>query len=245
MAEMFNFKMHGGKEEIKPSDNYNAWQTQQTPESFDKVLEELEPTITKGLGAFGNNDPSLQSKAYVLASKAVRSYDPTKGANLNTHVYNNLKRLNRVRSERSRAVHIPENQRVDHANITNYSAGYRDKHGHDPSIAQLATNLSMSKRRIQRALKIAQQSESQSVTEKGDLTSTYKRTADEIWMDYVYHDLDETNKKIFEWTTGHLGSKTLPKKEIAKRLGISGPAVSKRVNGIMKQLDEGLSDDAY
>jgi DNA-directed RNA polymerase specialized sigma subunit len=242
MAEMFNFKTHGGAKEIKPPDSYSTWQKDQSPESFDKILTELEPTINKGLGAFGNNDPSLYSKAYILASKAVKSYDPTKGANLNTHVYNNLKRLNRIRSERSRAVHVPENQRIDHANITNYSAEYRDRHGHDPSIAQLANNLGMSRKRIRRALNIAQQSEAQSLSEKGDLTKAYQRTPDEIWMDYVYHDLDETNKKIFEWTTGHMGSKTLPKKEIAKRLGITGPAVSKRVSQIMKQLDEGLTD---
>jgi DNA-directed RNA polymerase specialized sigma subunit len=243
MAEMFNYKRHGNKKQVETPDTFNTWKTDQKPESFNKIMDDLEPTINKGLGAFGKNDPSLNSQAYILAARAVRSYDPERGASLNTHVYNNLKRLNRISSERSRAIHIPENQRVDHANISNYSAEYRDRHGHDPSLAQLSNNLEMSRKRIQRALNIAQQSESQSLTEKGDLTAKYQRTPDQIWADYVYHDLDETNKKIFEWTTGHNGSKTLPKGEIAKRLKISGPAVSKRVNKILKQLDEGLSDD--
>jgi DNA-binding Lrp family transcriptional regulator len=60
-----------------------------------------------------------------------------------------------------------------------------------------------------------------------------------MWLDYVYFELDPIDKKIYELSTGYKGSEKLPKKEIARQLNISAPAVSKRINKILKKIEEG------
>jgi DNA-directed RNA polymerase specialized sigma subunit len=54
----------------------------------------------------------------------------------------------------------------------------------------------------------------------------------------VYHDLDEVNRKVFEWTTGYNNKPILKKIDVAKNLKISPAAVSQRIDTIQKRLNE-------
>ena len=156
-----------------------------------------------------------------------------------------MHRLSRLRADRQTLIHVPENQRFDSAAITRFKADYRDQHNHEPALAEIQDGLSMSKRRI---LNIeghtAEVPEARMTSEKGDTPAAAGRTVDDVWTDYVYHDLDDTGKKVFEWTTGYNGREVLPKVEIARRLGVSAPAVSARISRILAKLDEGLPDES-
>jgi len=64
------------------------------------------------------------------------------------------------------------------------------------------------------------------------------KTPEDLWRDYVYHDLDEKNKVIFEHLLGYNGAPKIPKGDIATKLNISAPAVSQRINTITTRLSE-------
>jgi DNA-directed RNA polymerase specialized sigma subunit len=224
----------------KPAPDYFVWKSDPTPENYSKLVQSLEPTIRSALYSFAGNNPSLMIRAHILTNEAIQSFDSTRGASLSTHLFNHLRRLERIRAQRNYIIHIPENVRVDSRLVKNFVTEYVDRNGVDPSHEQIADNLGMSKKRIQKAFSAGQEvSESVIMGEKGDIFSQEKaRTASDMWSDYVYHDLDETGKKIYEWSTGYNGAPKLPKNEIAKKLKISPPAVSSRISTIIKKLEE-------
>jgi DNA-directed RNA polymerase specialized sigma subunit len=220
-------------------DSYDIWKESPTEDNLSKVLQDLKPTINSALHTFTGGDKSLTTRAYILTKQALPTYDATKGTSLKTHVFNNLKRLNRVKDERSTVIHIPEGVRVDSKSIYHFKNKFMDKHDREPSLEEIADGTGLSIKRVGKALHGGEVPESMGVSEKGDLLNAAStRTKDDIWQDYVYYDLDPVNKKIFEWTTGYLDSKVLPKKEIAAKLKISPAAVSQRVNTIIKRLEE-------
>ena len=72
---------------------YRVWQANPSEDNFDAVLKKLQPTINTGLKTYGGNDPSLESRATLLAAKAVKTYKPDKGTQLRTHVMTQLQPL--------------------------------------------------------------------------------------------------------------------------------------------------------
>jgi DNA-directed RNA polymerase specialized sigma subunit len=218
---------------------WKTWRSNPTPDTLQPLLTSLDSTIRAALTSNAGGDPKLKVRATILAREALDSYDPTRGA-LTTHVASSLRRLNRVQAERRTVVRVPENVRLDRLAVTRWVQEYQDKNdGLEPSVQTLAEGLKMSPKRVAKAWSSGHElASSRSLSEKGDDLATQRRTPDEVWADYVYMDLDETNKKIFEHTTGYLGRPKLPKQEIARILKISPPAVSQRITTINKRLSE-------
>jgi DNA-directed RNA polymerase specialized sigma subunit len=228
-----------GKEKRNTEDIYKSWQETQSPEDLKELFHKLNPIINSALTSFAGGDKSLKTRAYILTREALNDYKPEKGAALKTHVFHRLKRLNRVSAERKSVVHVPENVRTDAGAIWGFRKEFLDKHGRDPNLDEVADGTGMSIRRAQKAMHGGEVPEGMTMSDKGHHTvDAHDRSREDIWQDYVYHDLDPISKKVFEWTTGYGGSEVLPKKEIAVKLKISAPAVSGRVSTIVKRLEE-------
>lgn len=227
------------RDKNKAIPEWDAWKKNPSDENFNNLFKKVEPVVNSAMRSFGGDDPRLRTRAKIITAKAFNDYDPNKGAALNTHVYNRLQRLQRFRAERSSATHIPENTRLDAASVKRFQEQYVTDHGVDPSDAKISDAIGISMGRISRARGLGEASGSQMTSKKGDVPGQ-DRNFDKIWADYVYHDLGEKDKKIYEWTTGRNGNKVLQKSEIAKRLGISAAAVSQRVGRIANKLQEGL-----
>jgi DNA-directed RNA polymerase specialized sigma subunit len=229
------------KSKLTPPESYVKWQQDPSEENHTLVLNSLKPTISSAVFSFAAGDQTLVPRATILASEALNTYDPKKGASLNTHVYNRLRRLQRFSAQRRQAVHIPENVRLDNGAVYRFTESWKEKHGVEPTVAQITDGTGLSVRRITKARGSGgERAQSQLTGEKGDLLVSKARSPQQIWADYVYHDLSDKDKKVFEWATGYGGSKILPKKEIAKNLGISAAAVSARVTKISHRLQEGM-----
>lgn len=226
--------------------SWERWRTTQDPGDFQQTLKALDPVISKGVSAFGGGRDTLRTRARVLAADAIRAYDPEKAkgmqsrASLSTYVYSHMQRLNRVAADREAAVRLPERNRVDAAQIRDAVIEYQDRYDREPDLATLQDITGLSRKRIQLASRAYRElSTSGLETEKGDtLLVTDDESEPDVWTDYVYHDLDAKNRKIFEWTTGYGGSKVLPKQEIAKRLRLSPSAVSARIGKIVKLMEQ-------
>lgn len=226
------------RNKMAPPEEFVSWKADPSEEKYAALLNSLDPVVNSAMQTFAGGNPAFRTRARILTAQAIQSYDPQKGASLRTHVFNTLQRLQRVSAERGQAVHVPENVRADASRIRSYVDEYTSEKGYEPSQGQVADALALSLRRVRKAQGIGELPESAMLSDKGDLQAA--RSAERIWMDYVYHDLDEKNRKILEWTTGYGGAKTIPKSEIAKRLGISPAAVSLRINRIAAMLQEGV-----
>jgi DNA-directed RNA polymerase specialized sigma subunit len=138
-------------------------------------------------------------------------------------------------------MHVPENVRLDRLAVTRWADDYKDKNdGLEPSVQTVAEGMKLSPKRVAKAWSSGTElSASKMQTEKGDdAVAAQQRTPEDIWKDYVYMDLDETNRTIFEHTSGYMGKPILKKQDIALKLKISPAAVSQRINTINKRLAE-------
>lgn len=215
------------------------YKTKGTPESSRALLQYAEPIMRTAIYSFANGDKRYRIQAAKLALDAAKSYDPSHGTDLKTHMYNHLQRLNRISASRSNMVHIPENVSALFTVIEKGRADYEDRFDRSPSDTELADFLHMPVKTINRVDKYRQPvSESMTYTPEGDDTLGFKATKDNDYLEYLYRSSDPTDQKIIEYGTGYNGNKMLSGKDIAAKLKITPAAVSQRMNRLSNKMSE-------
>ena len=207
-----------------------------------EVLAELEPTIDKAISSYAGGDKAYKTQARILALEAVNSYDPDKGAALSTHVFNNLKRLQRISAQRGNLTKVSENTALERIQIQRAMREWQADKGTDPTTEDLASVTGLSRRRIDAVMNnkpVVPDSLIQTPEGENLVASNDNQRALDLYNSAIYDELDATDKKIYEWCTGYGKGEKLPNTEIAKRLKISPAAVSQRLSKISRQFAEG------
>jgi DNA-directed RNA polymerase specialized sigma subunit len=236
------FREQKDQKETPPSVTaYDNWMKVKNPENTSAVLKELKPTIESAMTSYAPDvKNNLRTRANLMALNSLELYDPNRGTKLTSHVFNHLKGLNREKARRFNVVHIPENVILEGNKLNKAKDIFDAEHGREPTVQELADNTGLSIKRIEAIeTKGKQQSGSQLLSEKGDSLFSKAEDPQRVWADYIYHDLDTQDKKVFEWSTGYGGTKKISKTEIAKRLKISPAAVSRRISKIVYMLEQG------
>lgn len=226
--------------------DFDAWRRKPTPASSSAMLAKLQPVINRGLQTYigSNVSPNLRAKAKQLTLQALKTYDPTK-AKLSTHVINHLQGLRRASRRAQQVLQVPERVSYDQALVHEMTAQLRDEIGREPSAVELADATGLSVKRLQYLAQfqrpVAEGSLNAMVNEEGEsggFSPAVVGSPTHIYLETLYHDLDGTNQKILEWSTGLHGSKILPNQVIAKKLNLSPGAVSQRRALLQGRLDE-------
>jgi DNA-directed RNA polymerase specialized sigma subunit len=214
---------------------YDTWKADQTPENLGHALRELDPVLVSEVQRYSGPKDILHVKAKGLAIKAIRSYDPTKGAALRSWVTTQLQPLSRY-GQRLQSVRVPETVRRQAAEVHTISERLHDKFGRMPTDTELADEAGLSitkihslQNRVRPAL-----TESQMVAPKDGVEGTLPASQFPSGADYafeaVYQDLGPREKVIADWKIGAHGKERLPNQEIARRLGVS-PALITQITG--------------
>ena len=206
------------------------------------VLRELEPTITRAVSAFAGGDQSYKTQARLLALDAVSSYDPSKGASLDTHVYGNLRRLQRLSAQRGNLTKVSENAALERLQIQRAIREWTADNGTDPTTEDISVATGLSRKRIDAVMNNKPVlSESMLQTPEGESLVGAPDTdrALDLYNHAIYDELDAKDRKIYEWCTGYGKGEKLPNTEIAKRLNMTPAAVSQRLNKISQKFIEG------
>lgn len=221
----------------KAPDSYFAYKENPTRETRAALMSDMKDTIQSSLHVYGN--PSMQMRAHILAEKSLGTYDPKSPYSLKSHVYNAVQKINREAIKRSQVVKLPENVYYDRKHVATFKKEFLDKHRYTPSNTEIADGMKISKKRVAKA---NTKEKGILTNEKGDSSIVVAKSTEDIAMDYVYHDLSDTNKKILGMTTGHDGHEKVPRKMIARKLGISPSALTQRTNTIAKKIEETMRD---
>ena len=223
---------------------YDAWKTDSSKENASLLVRALEPTIASALNTYAPGmERELAVRAKLLSLDAAQTYNPKMGTHLKTHVFTTLKRLSRLGTQRSNTIKLPDNVQAEKKALERATAEFKAENGREPTREELADKTGISIRRMGKleARYPSAYSEGSLLSEKGDSLFTGKKDPYKVWVDYVYYDLSPRDKKIFEWSTGYGGTKKISKGEIARRLGLSNSAISRRVNYIISELERGYS----
>lgn len=226
---------------------YQEWALEPSPVKMKRVVDLLAPTIDYSLSSMNAaNDPIVRGEATLVAARAVKKYDPSKGANLRTHTYNQLQQMHRIVRRLRDPIQIPERRQFEVYALHRHENDYMDKYGREPSTAELADFSGIPMDRIEKIRRTpVVSSEARYASSSGEDSEGDRRDPAVIKPDYledamryVYLSAAPMDQKIFEHMTGYKGAKELTPAEIAAKLSISQSQISRRFAKLMSEVQD-------
>jgi len=219
---------------------YTAWQGDQTPKGNAAILKRLDPVIDKAVKTFaGRTDPLLKSKARRITLSSLKTYNPSRGR-LQTHIYNQLRTMQRVAGQQTHIIKVPERVMLDRRTITRSQQELEDELGREPTDQELTQRTGFSLKRLSKIRRYnpAMSEGFFSGLGEGGFAPGVNRQDSSAWVQFVYDDLSPTDQKIMEWTLGLHGQSVLSNQDIARKLKRTPGAVSQRKKIIQDLLDQ-------
>lgn len=218
------------------------WQKSKDPKLFAEMIIRYQPvvnSVVRKYSTVGVAPATLRAQATSQMIKAFNSYDPTKGAQPTTHIWNNLQKVQRIASESQISGHIPEHRNLKRATFTIVKQNLEDRLGYEPSTSELSDELNWNKKETARMLNEIQ---GETTASKADFdfygNSITKEHKDKALVDYLYHELSGKDKVIFEHTFGFGGKPILNNKDIAKKLRVNEMFVHRAKKKMSKKVRE-------
>lgn len=199
---------------------WQAWHRNPTNRNMGTVLHRMNPIIHKEVNRWSGTlaRPLLEIEAKRLAAHGIRTYRPTAGAALSTHVTNQLKKLSRMSYTHQNIARIPEYQTLKYHTYDSAKRDLTNRLGRDPTADELAAQLQWSRpylTRFQRSLR-------KEFVESGEPPPIFERETDDAGIiDFVYHDLSPKQKKLFEHTTGYGGARVMTNPQLMKKFSMT------------------------
>lgn len=228
---------------------HQEWLGKQTPTHNTKILTKVQPIIDTAVSSYVGTTPSpaIKTRAKLMALKALQNFDPVRG-NVRTHLLSQLQSLRRLSAQEQNIISIPEQVGLDFQKLTEAENALRDKLSRDPSDDEIADSVGLSTRRIKKIRMFHKPiAEGSTVVDTADDYADAGGVASKIpgqtneqdaWMDFVYGDLDPTNKLIMDMSLGRNGRRKTSVQEIARKLNITPGAVSQRAAKIQQMLNQ-------
>ena len=227
---------------MDPNEAYIRWADDPTPENLAATVDTLAPTITSEIQRYTGPKPLLRSKGRALAVKAIKTYDPTRGAALRSWTVTQLQPLSRY-GQRLKPVRSSEMATRQAAEVETQRQQYIVENDTEPTDEQLADRVGISVPRIQklreRVTAVVPESamvnpESQEI----ELPAVSEVSSLDFASKAVYDGLSPRERSVFDWKTGAKGKPPMENKEIARRLGITPAAVSQISANIAGRIKE-------
>lgn len=175
-------------------------------------------------------------EAYRLAHKAAEKYDPSTGIKFSTYLTNALQKLSRLSTQYGNVVRIPENKQFKINRLNQAEAELQSELGRDPTVAELADQTGFGMHQVSNLLGARKKEVNLANL---SFSPVFFNDEGDDWIHFVYHDLSDKDKLIFEYRTGFGGKPRLDNNTIAKKLGISPSTVSQRVKLITEKIQKG------
>lgn len=224
-------------------DAYGFWDKNQSPQNLSQLLTSAKPVLHQAITSFAGGDKAYMGRARKLAVDAFRTFDPTRGAKLRTHLLIRLQPLQRSYTKRTSALSVPERVQLDRYRLEQAEQAMKAELGREPADSELADRTGLALKRIAHVRGFARGtlSEGQLTTPDSGLRlpNASQVTPDDVWVEFVHHDLGPIDQKIMEWKLGIYGKKQHSTNEVARRLGITPSAVSQRAARIAAKLEQG------
>lgn len=180
----------------------------------------------------------VQAEAYRLAREAAHKYNPDIGIKFSTYLTNQLQKLSRLSTQYGGTVRVPENKQFKINRLNQFEEGLKQTLGREPSVSELSDASGM---HIGAVNSLLQARKKEVNLSKLSYSPVFFEGDDDDWVHFVYHDLSEKDKIIFEHRTGFGAKPVLDNNAIAKKLGISPSTVSQRIKLISEKIAQGIS----
>lgn len=218
--------------DIESLSDYERYRLDPSKANLARVTRSLQPTIDSILASYGDkSNPHLQSRAKVVAAKAIKSYKPEAGSSLATWVSSQLRQLTRDVRKSNNVLSIPEGIQLDSYALYRAEKEFEEEHDREPTIKELADLAKLSQKRIKQIRKKMKAIASDSATtgeDGAELVQNGEVDYSKEALDYVYNDSDTVDQKLLEYTVGYGGETPLNNKLIMQKLRLTPVQLSRR-----------------
>lgn len=208
---------------------------------IDKLIKDHKRLIEAEASKYAKFVPLtyVQIEAYKLAHKAAQSYDPSMNIRFSTYLTNMLQKLSRLSTQYGSSVRVPENKQFKINRLNQIEQGLAEELGRAPTTTELSDTLGSTVRETNNLLQARKKDVSLSNLSFSPVFN--EGSANDDWVHFVYHDLSDKDKLIFEHVTGFGGKAKLDNNTIAKKFNISPSTVSQRIKMIKQKITEGMN----
>jgi DNA-directed RNA polymerase specialized sigma subunit len=133
-------------------------------------------------------------------------------------------------------VRVPENTQFGISKLQKLEKDLEHTLGRQATVDELSHHSGFSKEAVVHTLK--SQKTSTGLSQLFDAPALFDSSNDE-WVKFVYHDLPDIDKLIFEYRTGFGGKKILDNAAIAKKLNLSTSTLNNRIRLMETTLAKG------
>lgn len=198
----------------KEVDLFKKWQQDNSKEAFQDLYMSMKPLLHDAAkkASYGSNVPESAHKIWAAQNfhDALRTYKPTAGTALQTHIYNTVhqkaKRLNYLHQNLG---HIPEPRAMQVGLYQNVLENTRADLGREPSSAELAGKLGWGLKDVERIQKEIHKDLAMDLgTEEHGV---FESSIDEEILDYIYYELTSEEQLIYDFVFGKHGKQRMIK----------------------------------
>lgn len=217
------------------------WQKNPTDEDTAYLLKKMNKTINAAMTSYApGHSKDLGVKAARLTLDALKTYNPSYGTDPSTHVFHNLKRLNRYANRRANIIPISEQASQEYRFLNAKMQEFIDTFDREPSDLELADITGYSLKKVNKILDGNKVTSDSSTINPDSHTSSVSTSdlTDQDFFEYVYRSVGPIDQKIMEWSTGAHGKPPLSNIEIAKKLKVTPAAISQRRSKILAMISE-------
>lgn len=228
------------------SDPYEVYAQYPTKGHLQDVVRHYQRDIDNAVMSIaGRSSPVVRRRANILAAQAVQTYDPNRGVPMKQWIKQQLMPLHRMARQATDVITVPERVRRDQALLHRAREELYDSLDREPSPEEIADHTGVSLRRQQKLQRLSRPMMSENeitramASDDEDGADPGVQAFDPVkeWEDYVYHDLDDTDKQIFRGLTGYQGAPIRKGVELSRDLKISPAAITKRATKIHQRLE--------
>lgn len=210
---------------------YHDWSKNQSTASFQQLYTSMKPLLYEAArkASFGSNIPESAHQIWAAQNfyDALRTYKPSAGTALQTHVYNAVhqkaKRLNYLYQNMG---HIPEPRLAQVGLYQNIYENMKATMGREPAPAELADKLGWG---IKDITKIQKELTKDLAMDLGaEEHGVFESSIDEEILDYVYYELNSEEQLMYDYVFGKHGKPKMIKASgkidfdrIAQKVGFS------------------------
>jgi DNA-directed RNA polymerase specialized sigma subunit len=200
-------------------DLWRQWKQSNDPEHLKQLLDRMNPLVQREVQKWGAAVPreALESKGRLLTVQALKTYDPTRGAAIGTHVTSRLRKLSRDVYPYQNVARLPENKQLLYNTFQVATNNLIDQHGREPTAEELAQELGWSPKKV------------------GDFQKSFSRrelvesagafmdegSADEGLVDFYHHGLIPSDQLMFEDLIGFKGKSALNNAQLMKKYSLT------------------------
>ena len=216
---------------------WNKWKNSGNKSDLGYLFKRVEPIIHKEVSRWASGPvsrPVLNLEAKKLSLKAFGTFDPNK-SRLNTHLTNNLKGLSRIVYTHTNPARMPEHQILKLNTYLGAKQSLEEELGREPTSQELGESLAWGSREVERYAGQIRTglSTSQPIPQGFD-----RYDSDRVFLDFVYNDLVDQDKIVFEHTTGYGGKAILSAKDLIKKTKMTQGQISHSKRRIRKMVEK-------